>query len=170
MIDRPLKWNGELIDFSLIKLLFAKTISDGLSLCQYLTRKHVDPTNFERMKVAYARDIFRPAMVAALRGMHDLKEVGFQKVEPLVNFLEFFLEILQLPRCLQPDSALKAEGSFILCLFDAVRFRLKICGFCRWMLFEKSEAVVQSPFHNVLLTTDRFFFEENSNRVYTLFK
>ena len=82
MIDRTLKWNGELVDFSLIKLLFAKTINDGLSLCRYLTRRHVDPTNFERMKVAYARDVFRPEMVAAFRSMHDLKEPGFGNVEP----------------------------------------------------------------------------------------
>lgn len=63
---------------------------EGSSLCRYLTRRHVDLTNSERMKVAYARDIFRPEMVAALRSVHDLKEVGFEKVEPLVNFLEFF--------------------------------------------------------------------------------
>ncbi len=30
MIDRTLKWNGELVDFSLIKLLFAKTMMDYL--------------------------------------------------------------------------------------------------------------------------------------------
>jgi hypothetical protein len=28
-IDRPLKWDGELIHFSLIKLLYARTIDDG---------------------------------------------------------------------------------------------------------------------------------------------
>lgn len=90
MIDRPLKWDGELINFSLITLLFTKTMHDGLALCRYLTRRHVDPTNFERMKVSYARDIFRPETVAALRSMHDLGEIGFQKVEPLVKFLEYF--------------------------------------------------------------------------------
>jgi hypothetical protein len=41
------------------------------------TWKHVDSKNFESMKVAYARDIFRPEMVPALRSMHDFKEVSF---------------------------------------------------------------------------------------------
>lgn len=33
MIDRPLKWDGELINFSLIQLLFTKTMYDRLALC-----------------------------------------------------------------------------------------------------------------------------------------
>ncbi|EFX77952.1 hypothetical protein DAPPUDRAFT_105591 [Daphnia pulex] len=40
------------------------------------------------MKVKLAVDIFRPEMVAALRTMHDLLEVGFENVEPLCTFLE----------------------------------------------------------------------------------
>ena len=89
MIDRPLKWNGNHINFSLITLLFQKTIDGGLALCRFLTRRHVDPKNFERMKVNYARDIFRPEVDAALRSMHDLQEPGFENVEKLVSFIEF---------------------------------------------------------------------------------
>lgn len=48
LLERNLKWEGEKIDFSLIKLLFAKTLNDGLPLCRFLTRRHIDPTNFEK--------------------------------------------------------------------------------------------------------------------------
>lgn len=87
IIDRNLKSNGEFIDLSLMKLLFANTIHDGLFLCWY---DDVDPTNFDPMKVTCARNLFRTEMVSALRSMHDSKEVGFENVQPLVNFLEFF--------------------------------------------------------------------------------
>jgi hypothetical protein len=63
------------MDFSLIKVLFAKTMNGGLSLCRIHQKTCFD--NFERIKVAYARDIFRPEMVPELRSnMHDLKEVS----------------------------------------------------------------------------------------------
>jgi predicted RNA-binding protein YlxR (DUF448 family) len=48
LLERNFKWEGEKIDFSLIKLLFAKTLNDGLPLCRFLTRGHIDPTNFEK--------------------------------------------------------------------------------------------------------------------------
>jgi hypothetical protein len=41
------------------------------------------------MKVNYARDVFRPEFVAALRSMHDLKEPVFENVETLFSFIEF---------------------------------------------------------------------------------
>jgi hypothetical protein len=90
LIDRQLKWNETRLDFSIIKLLFVKTIENGLPLCRFLTRRHIDPTNFERMKVCYARDIFRPELVAALRCMSDMYQIGFENVEALTDFLEFF--------------------------------------------------------------------------------
>ena len=89
MIDRPLKWKGNYINFSLITLLFQRTIDDELTLCRFLTRRHVDPTYVERMKVKYARDVFRPEDVAALRSMHVLNEHGFENVETLVTIIEF---------------------------------------------------------------------------------
>jgi hypothetical protein len=52
-----LKWDENRIDFELIRLLFAKTLNDGLTLCDFLTRQHIDQTNFEKIKVSYARDI-----------------------------------------------------------------------------------------------------------------
>jgi hypothetical protein len=42
------------------------------------------------MKVCYARDIFRPELVAALRCMSDMYQIGFENVEALTDFLEFF--------------------------------------------------------------------------------
>lgn len=48
------------------------------------------PKNFEKMKVAYARDIFKPEVVAALWCMKDMFQMGFENVVPLTNFLEFF--------------------------------------------------------------------------------
>ncbi|KZS10457.1 Uncharacterized protein APZ42_025079 [Daphnia magna] len=90
MIDRELMWNGKRVDFSLMKLLFPKTMNDVLPLCRFLSRRHVDPTNFERMKVAYARAVFKPEVVAALRCMQDRYQSGFQHVQPLTEFLEFF--------------------------------------------------------------------------------
>lgn len=90
LIDRQLKWNETRLDFSIIKLLFVKTIENGLPLCRFLTRRHIDPTNFELIKVCYARDIFRPELVAALRCMSDMYQIGFENVEPLTDFLEFF--------------------------------------------------------------------------------
>jgi hypothetical protein len=42
------------------------------------------------MKVAYARDIFKPEVVAALWCMKDMFQMGFENVVPLTNFLEFF--------------------------------------------------------------------------------
>lgn len=89
MIDRPLKWKGNYIHFSLITLLFQRTIDDELTLCRFLIRRHVDPTNVERMQVKYARDVFRPEDVAALRSTHVLNEHGFENVETLVTFIEF---------------------------------------------------------------------------------
>jgi hypothetical protein len=35
LLERNLKWEGERIYFSLIKLLFAKTLIDGLPLCRF---------------------------------------------------------------------------------------------------------------------------------------
>ncbi len=72
LIDRSLKINGQLLDFSLIKLLLSRTMNDHFHMVRFLSRKHVEPTNFERMKVKLAVDLFRPEMVAALRTMHDL--------------------------------------------------------------------------------------------------
>jgi hypothetical protein len=88
LIDRSLKINGQLLDFNLIKLLLSRTMNDHFHMVRFLSRKHVEPTNFERMKVKLAVDLFRPEMVAALRTMHDLLEVGFENVEPLCKFLE----------------------------------------------------------------------------------
>lgn len=63
-------------------------MNDHFHMVRFLSRKHVEPTNFERMKVKLAVDLFRPEMVAALRTMHDLLAVGFENVEPLCKFLE----------------------------------------------------------------------------------
>ena len=49
------------------------------------------------MKVSYARDIFRPELVAALRCMSDMFQTGFGKVESITDFLEFYVEMVQLP-------------------------------------------------------------------------
>lgn len=115
MIDRHLKSNGEFIDLSLIKLLFAKTINDGLSFCRYLTRKHVDPTNFDRMNVTYARNQdgngFSIAKYAWFEGN------WFRKCRTAREFPWICLETVQLPRHLQPDSALSLEGSFEKAVF-----------------------------------------------------
>jgi|688.fasta_scaffold284755_1 hypothetical protein len=51
-------------------------MNDGFLYVDF-TRRHVDPTNFDSMKVAYARDIFRPEIVPALRSMHVFKELSF---------------------------------------------------------------------------------------------
>lgn len=59
-------------------------------MCRFLTRNDVDPTNLERMKVKYARDVFMLEVVAALRRMNDLNEQGFENVETQATFLEFF--------------------------------------------------------------------------------
>lgn len=42
------------------------------------------------MKVAYAREVFKPEVVAPLRCMQDMYQSGFQHVQPLTEFLEFF--------------------------------------------------------------------------------
>lgn len=42
------------------------------------------------MKVAYARDIFKPEAVAVFRCMKDMFQRGLENVVPLTNFLEFF--------------------------------------------------------------------------------
>jgi hypothetical protein len=42
------------------------------------------------MKVAYARDIFKPEVVAEFRCMKDMFQRGLENVVALTNFLEFF--------------------------------------------------------------------------------
>lgn len=88
MIDRNFVKDEEKIDFGLIKLIFQKTRRHSFHMCRYLTRKHVYPTNNEKMKVNLSIDIFRPETVASLRTMSDLNEIGFSNVEPLCRFLE----------------------------------------------------------------------------------
>jgi hypothetical protein len=65
-------------------------LNDGLAICRFLSRKHIAPTNFEKKKVGYAREIFKPELTSSLRTMHDLNQRGFENVEDLCRFLEFF--------------------------------------------------------------------------------
>jgi hypothetical protein len=81
---------GEPIDFNPIKFLYEKTLNDRLAICRFLSRKHVALTNFERMKVCFARDIFRPELTASLRTTQDLNRRGFENVGKLFDFLEYF--------------------------------------------------------------------------------
>lgn len=90
LIDRKLTVDGKKIYFGLVRLLLERTMNDHFHIARFLTRKHVNPTNFERMKVNFAVDLFRPELVASLRTMHDLYERGFESVEPLCEFLEKF--------------------------------------------------------------------------------
>lgn len=88
LIDRKLVKDGKNLDFGLIRLLYQRTINDSFHICRFLTRKHIDPTNFEKMKVKLAIDIFKPEVPASLRSMCEMNKVGFTNVEPLCKFLE----------------------------------------------------------------------------------
>lgn len=90
LIDRKLKWDGEEISFSVITSLYEKTLNDRLAICRFLSRKHIAPTNFEKMKVCFARDTFLPEVTASLRTMKDLNLREFENVEKLCCFLEYF--------------------------------------------------------------------------------
>lgn len=88
LIDRKLVKDGKNLDFGLIQLLYQRTIIGSFHICRFLTRKHIDPTNFEKMKVKLAIDIFKPEVPASLRSMCEMNIVGFSNVEPLCKFLE----------------------------------------------------------------------------------
>lgn len=90
MVDRTLKINGKIVSFAPIVLLYEKQKHHNLRLVRFLTRKHVAPTNMERMRVRWAYDVFRPEVVAALKLLNHYKIPGFENVHPLIEFLTMF--------------------------------------------------------------------------------
>lgn len=90
LVDRIFQINGKEICFSLIRLLSSYQRKHNMKLVRFLTAKHLNPTNMERMKVKPALDIFRPEMTAALELMGHYKIPGFENDQPLIEFLKFF--------------------------------------------------------------------------------
>ena len=90
LFDRDFIIGGKKILVALITLLYNYQKNKKLKLVRYLTRKHVAPTNLERMKVKWAVDIFRPELVAALQLLCEYGIAGFEDAMPLVEFLKIF--------------------------------------------------------------------------------
>lgn len=61
-----------------------------MKLVRFLTVKHMNPTNIERMKGKWAVDVFRPELHGSIQLLqpHDIH--GFQDVGPVLTFLETF--------------------------------------------------------------------------------
>ena len=89
-INREFLIYGKIVSFAPIALLYEKQKNHNLRLVKFLTRKHVEPTSMERMRVRWAYDVFRPEVVAALKLLKHYNIPRFENVEPIVEFITMF--------------------------------------------------------------------------------
>lgn len=90
-LARELGGNKE-ISSSHIKKLYKMQAGSTVKPVRFLTRKHIYPTNIEKMNVRSAVQIFSPPVTAALSFMKDQAghtcDVDFASVEPTVEFMK----------------------------------------------------------------------------------
>ncbi|XP_077484185.1 uncharacterized protein LOC144094136 [Amblyomma americanum] len=93
-VKRLLRRNGKFILPDFLKLLYEIQEKQGaFKLVRCLTKKHLWPTNFEKMNVNRAVQVFSPQVTTVLRFLQQhgqsLGAPGFEDCLPTVEFMEF---------------------------------------------------------------------------------
>jgi hypothetical protein len=63
---------------------------------RYLTKKHLYPSNFDKMNVLRAVQIFSSTVTSSLQFLKETEDSSFQEVEPTIIFMETMYKFFQI--------------------------------------------------------------------------
>jgi hypothetical protein len=87
-LDREMYSSEGLISSDYLKKLYALQKDLPVKPIRYLTKKHLYPTNFEKMNVLRAIHIFSPAVSSSLKFLQENKHPQFQNVNGTIKYIE----------------------------------------------------------------------------------
>jgi hypothetical protein len=70
--------------------------SAGVISSEYLTKKHLYPSNFDKMNVLRAVQIFSSTVTSSLQFLKETEDSSFQEVEPTIIFMETMYKFFQI--------------------------------------------------------------------------
>ena len=94
-IDKKLVLGDKIINSTYLRQIYNTYKHQLLKPVRFLTRKHIYPSNLERMNVGRALDIFRPEVTAALRCMADDYPQNKIEIMSTVQFMEMIFKWFQ---------------------------------------------------------------------------
>ena len=94
-LDHNLFSSEGMISSGYLKQLYELQKDMPVKPVKYLTKKHLFPSNFEKMNVLRAIQVFHPTVTSSLRFLKDSGDSNFSGVSSTVNFMEMMYNFFQ---------------------------------------------------------------------------
>jgi hypothetical protein len=85
-----------LISSDYLKKLYVLQKDLPVKPIRYLIKKHLYPTNFEKMNILRAIHIFSPAVSSSLKFLQENKHPQFQNVDGTIKYIETLYNFFQI--------------------------------------------------------------------------